>query len=48
MRDMYRGHSISTVLGIMETLQEAAEEAYIDEDYEEAHILMADMKDLTI
>ena len=48
MRDIHRGFSISTVLRIMETLQEAAEEAYIDEDYEEAHILMADMKDLTI
>jgi hypothetical protein len=48
LRDIHKGHSISTVLGIMETLQEAAEEAYIDEDYEEAHILMADMKDLTI
>ena len=48
MRDIHRGFSISTVLRIMETLQEAAEEAYIDEDYEEAHILMADMKDLTV
>ena len=48
MRDIHKGFSISTVLRIMETLQEAAEEAYIDEDYEEAHILMADMKDLTI
>ena len=48
MRDIHKGFSISTVLGIMETLQEAAEEAYIDEDYEEAHILMADMKDLTV
>lgn len=48
MRDIHKGFSISTVLRIMETLQEAAEEAYIDEDYEEAHILMADMKDLTV
>ena len=48
MRNNNTGFSISTVLQIMETLQEAAEEAYIDEDYEEAHILMADMKDLTI
>jgi len=48
LRDNHKGHSISTVLGIMETLQEAAEEAYIDEDYEEAQILMGDMKDLTI
>lgn len=48
MRDMHKGNSISTVLRIMETLQEAAEEAYINEDYEEAHLLMADMKDLTI
>ena len=48
MRNNNTGFSISTVLRIMETLQEAAEEAYIDEDYEEAHILMADMKDLTI
>lgn len=48
MRNINRGNSISTVLAIMETLQEAAEEAYIDEDYDEAHILMADMKDLTI
>jgi hypothetical protein len=45
---MHKGNSISTVLRIMETLQEAAEEAYINEDYEEAHLLMADMKDLTI
>ena len=48
MRNNNTGFSISTVLRIMETLQEAAEEAYIDEDYEEAHILMADMKDLTV
>ena len=48
MRDIHKGFSISTVLRIMETLQEAAEEAYIDEDYEEAHILMGDMKELTI
>jgi|TARA_X000001388_G_scaffold63889_1_gene49895 hypothetical protein len=48
LRDIHKGFSISTVLRIMETLQEAAEEAYIDEDYEEAHILMADMKDLTV
>jgi len=48
LRDMHKGNSISTVLQIMETLQEAAEEAYINEDYEEAHLLMADMKDLTI
>ena len=48
MRNNNTGFSISTVLRIMETIQEAAEEAYIDEDYEEAHILMADMKDLTI
>ena len=43
---MHKGNSISTVLQIMETLQEAAEEAYIDEDYEEAHIIMSDMRDL--
>jgi len=48
LRNNNTGFSISTVLRIMETIQEAAEEAYIDEDYEEAHILMADMKDLTI
>jgi len=48
LRNINRGNSISTVLAIMETIQEAAEEAYIDEDYDEAHILMADMKDLTI
>ena len=30
----------------MSTLQDAAEEAYIDEDYEEAHIIMSDMRDL--
>jgi hypothetical protein len=33
-------------MGIMETLQDAAQEAYIDEDYEEAHIIMSDMRDL--
>jgi len=33
-------------MSIMSTLQDAAEEAYIDEDYEEAHIIMGDMKDL--
>ena len=48
MRNKNTAFSISTVLRIMETLQEEAEEAYIDEDYEEAHTLMADMKDLTI
>tara|TARA_R100001443_G_C3232339_1_gene148728 strand:+ start:162 stop:350 length:189 start_codon:yes stop_codon:yes gene_type:complete len=31
---------------IMSTLQDSAQEAYIDEDYEEAHIIMSDMRDL--
>ena len=43
---MNRSFSISTVMAIMSTLQDAAEEAYIDEDYEEAHLIMGDMKDL--
>ena len=45
---MNRSFAVSTLMSIMETLQDSAQEAYIDEDYEEAHILMADMKDLTI
>jgi len=48
LRNKNTAFSISTVLRIMESLQESAEEAYIDEDYEEAHMLMGDMKDLTV